>query len=201
MTDSETLKKLDEMESRLDRLENSTAPDKKVIIEERTEIAGEGEFEGSDTSKKDQSIIKTKRIALCDHCNDQLGNDFAVCHKDGKKLCKKCSVVFRNRINCPQCIRGMYPLSRHSFKVLLLIANSICNVNDVHTISHVPKKEIKDSVQFLLEGGYIEKAGFFGYKATEMGFEALSVYAQLYGGTGDMQELDEELKGFVSERF
>lgn len=192
----EILEELREIESRLDKLENN---DHKVITSEKIEVEEEGRLGGSETAKENKTLVKTKRIPVCDHCGEKLESEkhFAVCHKDGKKLCGKCSIKFRGKIICPQDLRGILPLSRISFKILVLVANSISNVNALHEISHVPKNDVKQLMQLLLETGYIEGSGFFAYKTTEVGLEAIAAYGQLYGNEADMKELDEELKEFV----
>jgi len=196
--DEEILKKLEEMNSRISKLEGSSTNEKKIISEERTEIAEEGRLESKEIAK-DNGIVKVKRVPVCDHCGHQL-SAFSICKKCSKKLDEKCSIEFRKQVICPDCLRGIYPLSRQGFKVLLAHANDIRNHGDIHKITGIPKKDIKEIVQFLVGSGYLESHIIHGYRVSEGGREALSAYSQLWGGIGDMQHLDEEIKRFVLER-
>lgn len=196
MSFDEILRRLDEMDARLSRIESS-GQSRNVVSEEKTEISGEGEFDGVETATINNATVTTRRIPVCDQCGNKLENSFAVCREDGKKLCKGCSVSFRNRTICPQHLREVYPLSRPAYKVLILVANSIDDANNIHMLSYIPKKEVRDMLDILVEGGYIEKHGFFRRRITEMGLEAVSGYSQIYGNSADMKQLDEEVKEFV----
>ncbi|MFY9300178.1 MAG: hypothetical protein WAO91_03180 [Candidatus Nitrosotenuis sp.] len=196
MSFDEILRRLDEMDARLSRIE-SVRPSRNVMTEERTEISEEGEFDSTETATVNNATVTTKRIPVCDQCGNKLENSFAVCKEDGKKLCKNCSISFRNRTICPQHLREVYPLSRPAYKVLILVANSIDDANNIHKISHIPKKEVMDILDILVEGGYVEKHAFFRRRITEMGLEAISGYSQIYGNSADMRQLDEEVKEFV----
>lgn len=199
--DEEILRKLESIESRLSKLETGTS-DKKIISEERTEIAEEGRLESKELSKENSGVVKTTRISVCDSCghNLQRDDDFFICKTCGKKLDEDCAIDFRNQTICPDDLRGVYPLSRPGFKVLLIVANNISDEGNVHRISGIPKKDVKEIIQFLLGSGYVESSLIYGRKTSERGREALSAYAQLWGGRGDMQQLDEEIKRFVSEQ-
>ena len=179
-----------------------TFDDEKIIDEERIEIADEGELESTKISQSehDGRNVETRRITMCDYCLKKLGDDFSLCFKCRKKLCKRCSIDFRNRIICPQDLRSIYPLSRESFKVLLLIANSIDNDGVIHKITRIPKKEVMEKLRFLEEAGYVDRHGFWGYCISETGLEAIHAYAQIFGGAGDMVQLDEEIKRFVLQK-
>lgn len=197
MTDEELLRKLGEIEKRLSNLENGKS-EKKIIKEERTEIADEGRLESSEMSKEN-GVVKVKRVPVCDHCGQELGK-FSICKKCNRKLDERCSIDFRKQIICPDCLRGVYPLSRPGFKVLLCHANDIRNHGDIHRVTGIPKKDVKDIIQFLAGSNYLESHIVQGHSVSERGREALSAYSQLWGETGDMQQLDEEIKRFVRER-
>ncbi|MEO9310263.1 MAG: hypothetical protein ABI337_08230 [Nitrososphaera sp.] len=196
--DEEILSKLNQIESRLSKLEGNGVTEKKIIKEERTEISEEGQLESSEMSKEN-GMVKVKRVPVCDHCGHQL-SAFSICKKCSKKLDERCSIDFRKQVICPDCLRGIYPLSRQGFKVLLAHANGIRNHGDIRRITGIPKNDVKEIVQFLLSSGYLESHIIQGYKVSERGREALSAYSQLWGGTGDMQQLDEEIKRFVLEQ-
>jgi len=176
--------------------------DEKIIDEERIEIAGEGELESTTTSRneKDGYSVETKRVPICDYCLKKLGDDFSLCFKCRKKLCERCSVDFRNKIICPQDLRSIFPLSRESFKILLLIANSIENVGAINKITKIQKKEVREKLRFLLEAEYVDRHHFWGFCVTESGLEAIHAYSQVFGGAGDMIQLDEEIKRFVLQK-
>lgn len=195
--DEEIIRKLDQIESRLSRLENGTT-EKKIIKEDRVEVAEEGKLESNEISKEN-GMVKVKRVPVCDHCGHQL-TTFSICKKCNKKLDERCSIDFRKQVMCPDCLRGIYPLSRQGFKVLLVHANSIRNHEDIHKITGISKKEVKEIVQFLVGSNYLESHIIHDYSLSERGREALSAYSQLWGGTGDMQQLDEEIRRFVSEQ-
>lgn len=194
MTESEILRKLGEIENRLSNLESGKS-EKKIIKEDRIEIAEEGKFESSEMSK-DGSMVKVRRVPVCDHCGNQY-EKFAICKKCNKKLDRRCSIDFRKQVICPGCLMGVYPLSRPGFKILLCHANNIRNNGDIHKITGIPKNDINEIVQFLEGSGYLDNHIIRGYILSERGREALSAYSQLWGGTGDMQQLDEEIKRFV----
>lgn len=178
-----------------------SSDDEKVIDEERIEIAEEGELESNSIAQSDSDgkTIERKRIMVCDYCLRKL-ESFSLCFKCRKKLCEKCSVSFRNKIICPQDLRGIFPLSRESFKVLLLIANSIEDVGSIHKITKIPKKEVKEKIRFLLEAGFVDRHHFWGCCVSDTGLEAIHAYSQVFGGMGDMAQLDEEIKRFVLQK-
>lgn len=192
--DEEIIRKLDQIESRLSRLENGIT-EKKIIKEDRVEIAEEGKLESNEISKEN-GMVKVKRVPVCDHCGHQL-TTFSICKKCNKKLDERCSIDFRKQVMCPDCLRGIYPLSRQGFKVLLVHANNIRNHEDIHKITGISKKEVKEIAQFLIGSSYLESHIIHGHSLSERGREALSAYSQLWGGTGDMQQLDEAIRRFV----
>lgn len=172
--------------------------DERVIDEERIEVADEGELESTTTSQgEDGHSIETKRIPICDHCLKKLENKFSLCYVCRKKLCMKCSIDFRNRTICPQSLRGIHPWSRQTFKVALLVANNIEKEETIHRISGIPRKEVREKLRFLEESGYLDRHRFWGRCISELGIEAIHAYAQIFGGEGDMVQLDEEVKRFV----
>lgn len=195
MSEEDILRKLDEIEDRLARIEST--PERQVVMEEKTEIAKEGEFEGNQTSREGGAIVKTKRITVCDYCFGKLGEDFGVCHKDGKKLCKTCSIRFRNRTVCPTHLREVYPLSRPAYKVLTCVSNGIDDIGDICQLTHIQKGDVKDLRNILCEGGYVERCGFSRRRITDEGIEAMSGYSQLFSDSGDMKQLEEEMREFV----
>ncbi|MDE1764937.1 MAG: hypothetical protein KGI27_01550 [Thaumarchaeota archaeon] len=197
MTESDVLRKLGEIENRLSNLENGKS-EKKIVKEDRTEIAEEGKLESSEMSKEN-GMVKVKRVPVCDHCGHQL-SAFSICKRCSKKLDEKCSIEFRKQVICPDCLRGIYPLSRQGFKIMLIVANSITNQGDITRISGIPKNDVKEIVQFLIGSGYLESHMIRGHRLSERGREALFAYSQLWGGTGDMQHLDGEIKRFVFEQ-
>lgn len=196
--DEEILRKLDQLESRLSKLENNGTNEKKIIKEDRIEIAEEGRLESSEISKEN-GMVKIKRVPVCDHCGHQL-TTFSICKRCNHKLDEKCSIEFRKRVFCPDCLQVTNPITRPAFKVLLCYANSIVGNSDVHEMTGISKREVKDIVQFLLGVGYLESSVFHGNSMSEKGREVLSAYSQLWGGTGDMQQLDEEIKRFVLQQ-
>jgi hypothetical protein len=178
-----------------------SSDDEKVIDEERIEIAEEGELESNSIAQSDSDgkTVERKRIMVCDYCLRKL-ESFSLCFKCRKKLCEKCSINFRNKIICPQDLRGIFPLSRESFKVLLLVANSIENVSAINKIAKIQKKEVREKLRFLLEAGFVDRHHFWGFCISESGLEALHAYSQVFGGTGDMVQLDEEMKRYVLQK-
>lgn len=200
MTDEETRRWMERIESRLGSLEGGRPDDKKVVMDERTEIEAEGSLGGVETAKENGSVVKTRRVPTCDFCGDKLEDKFAVCQKCGKKLCSKCAVKFRNQKVCPQDLRSALPLSRTSFKVLLLIANNIQDTGDIRELSRISKDEIGKCREFISNAGYTETRGLLRTAATELGLEALTCYGQLFGGDPDMLELDQEVREFVLGR-
>ena len=177
-----------------------SSEDERVIDEERIEIAEEGEFENTTITQtgSDGRTVETKRIPICDHCLRKLGGDFSLCYKCRKKLCDKCKVDFRNnKTICPQDLRSIHPWTRQTFKVALLVANSIDNAGIIHKITKIPKNEVMEKLRFLIEGGYMDRHNFFGYCISESGLEAIHAWSQLFRGATDMIQLDEEIKGFV----
>lgn len=176
--------------------------DRRVIMEERVEVEAEGRLGGTEMAKESQGVVKTRRIPVCDYCGRKLDEkfQFAVCQKDRRKLCPRCSVTFRNRIICPDDLRSFLPLSRPGFKILLMMANGITDAGDIRKVTRIPKNDVKDIMRFFQQSGYTDRRGLLQVYVTELGMEALACYGQLYGEDADMRELDQELIGFVLRR-
>ena len=177
-----------------------SSDDDKILDEERIEIAEECKFESTQTIERDSSSIEIKKIPVCDYCGKKLGDDFSICkiQRCKRKLCSKCSIQdFRNQTICPFDLRTIHPWSRPTFKIALLVANCIDNEGVIHKITRIPKKEVKEKLIFLQEYGYVDRHNFWGYCISEIGLEAIHAWSQLFGGTSDMIQLDEEVKQFV----
>ena len=83
---------------------------------------------------------------------------------------------------------------------MLLIANGIDNDGAIHKMTGIPKKEVGEKVRFLLEAEYVARYHFWGLHISETGLQAIHAYAQIFGGSGDMVQLDEEVKRFVLQQ-
>lgn len=197
MTEFEEIaKKLEGIEDRLQNLESN----KNVIEEERTEIASEGELESEETSLNNDTVVTIRRVAICDYCTKKK-DIFAICKKCKKKLCDKCAVDLRNQVLCPDDLRTILPLSRPAFKVLLLVANDIQGEADMHTLSGIPRKDIKEILTYLKSAGYVESSVIFNRKSpSDMGREAITAYGQIFGGMGEMAQLDRMIERYVLGR-
>lgn len=201
MDSDEVMRAIDDLRSRIEQMEQSRNDDS-VTREERIEVADEGELESTEIVMRDNARTETRRVTLCDQCTKKLGNEkFAICHHCRKKLCDECSVELRNRTICPQRLMEIYPLSRPAYKILVLVANGIDDVNHIHDISHIPKPEVKAMLGIMTDCGYIEKSGFFHRRITDTGLEAFSGYSQIYGNSVDMRQLDTEMREFVQGRL
>jgi len=194
MSNDEVIARLEEILSLLRQ------DDKHVIMEERTEVEKEGSLGSNETAQESETIVRTNRVPVCDHCGRKLEQQFSVCQKDRKKLCKKCSIAFRGKIICPTDLQSVLPLSRESFKVLVVLANNIDNIGYIEALTHVQKNTIRETMRYLNEAGYIEKSGLFRVRVSELGFEAISAFGQLYSEDADMKELDRGVMEFVRER-
>jgi hypothetical protein len=191
------LEKLGDMELRLQRLE-SIQSDGQVMSEDRTEIAKEGELESETMTKVNESMVTTKRIAMCDYCFGKI-DQLSICKKCGKKLCENCSIDFRNENICLQDLREIHPISRQSFKIILMIANGITGEHDMSRVSGVPTDELKGIIDVLRDSGYLATSFFGGKRLTDTGMEAFYAHSQVLGGKDDMKDLDIRIEEYVSQ--
>lgn len=193
----EILQRLHEIEERLSDLENK----KNVVGEDRMEIADDRELESEETAERGEATITTRKIPVCDICGKKLDDDLkelAVCKSCRRKLCKRCSIELRGQIVCINDLNRRLPLTRPAFKVLLLIANEIDRIGDIHRLSGIPVKTAKGIVSWLKGLGYIETSFILGTKrATDLGREAICAWAQVWRGSGDMSYLDREMVRFL----
>lgn len=195
---SEILRRLDEMQTRIESLEG----DSHVISEERTEVADEGELGGEVMEERNDATITRKMVPVCDYCGKQMDEkqQFSICRKCEKKLCSKCSIEFRNQVVCKKDLDAAFGISREDFKTLLMVGNGISSDGDMHAVSGISKAELKRIIERLKGRDYIE-VSWLGHKAmTASGREAFGCYSQILGGTADMRLLDREIVRYVLSR-
>lgn len=191
------LEKLEDIELRLQRLE-SIQSDGQVMSEDRTEIAKEGDLESETMTKVNDSMVTTKRIAMCDYCFGKI-DQMSMCKKCGKKLCENCSIDFRNENICLQDLREIHQISRQAFKVILMVANGITGERDMCKVSGIPTDEVKGIVDMLRDSGYLSTSFLGGKRLTDTGMEAFYAHSQVLGGKDDMKDLDIRIKDYVSK--
>jgi hypothetical protein len=195
---SEIMRRLDEIQERIESLEENSH----VISEERIEVAGEGELGGEVEEEKNDGTITRKLVPVCDYCGKQMDvkQRFSICRKCSKKLCVRCAIEFRNQVICKKELDAAFGISRDDFKVLLMVGNGISGEGDMHTISGIPRGGLKHIVDGLKKRDYIE-ISWLGRKAmTASGREAFGCYSQILGGTADMRLLDREIARHVLSR-
>lgn len=190
------LEKLGDIELRLQKME-SIQTDGQVMNEDRIEIAKEGELESETMSKVNESVVTTKRIAMCDYCFGKI-DQLSICKKCGKKLCEGCSIEFRNETICLQDLREVHPISRQSFKAILMVANGITGECDMSKLSGIPTDELKGIIDMLRDSGYLTTSFLGGKRLTDIGMEAFYAHSQVLGGKDDMKDLDIRIEEHVS---
>lgn len=192
---SEILRRLDEMQARIESLED----DSHVISEERTEVADEGELGGEVMEERDDATITRKKVPVCDYCGKQMDEkqQFSICRKCDKKLCPRCAIEFRNQVVCKKELDSAFGISSEDFEVVLMVINGISNEGDMHAISGISKGDLKHIIDGLKKRDYIE-CSWLGHKTvTASGREALGCYSQILGGTAHMRLLDREIARHV----
>jgi len=175
----------------------------KLILYERKTTADIGEFEGKVyLSTPAGGVIKEVRVPVCDWCGGENDN-FSVCVGCGRKLCKSCSVVYRARIYCPECLSSILPLSKREFKVLIALAEEIRDCNTIAELARMSKDDVKSCIEGLAEKGLIDIRGFLVFKRVtvlDRGLEAISVYRQIYDRDGDVAAFQASLEAMLNER-
>lgn len=188
--------RMNQMDSRLDQIESS-----KLVLEERKIIAGEKELEGKTyLSRQDGGIIKEVRVGVCDVCGKRC-SEFNACTNCGRKLDEACSIVFRNKVYCADCLNQIVPLSKQEYMLLEGIARDV-PLKALGNISKIKEDELKACENSLAEKRLIEQKGFLFFQETKIldtGLEALDVYTQVYsnGKQGDVTGFEEELRRFL----
>lgn len=185
------------MEDRLDVIENKIGINRRLLMEERQQIAPTGNLGGKEIANENGTTVKTSIVGVCDSCGDKMGEQFVICHVDKKKICPGCAVVFDQRKICKECLKSNHPLSKQSYKVLVTIANKIDNRRTLHNLTKITKNDLVASIGFLREAAYIIRKGLTGYQITDSGMNIITAYRQVYGPEDDVVTLDRELRRHI----
>lgn len=171
--------------------------DKKILIEENQKVADVGKLGGKETANQNGIIIRTSAIKICNACGDLIEGKFVVCPVDKRIVCPTCICKSNQQNICKECLKKTRPLSKPSYKILLTIRNCIDNQKKIHDITKITKNDLKESMRFLGESGYIVRKGLTGYKISESGMDILSAYKQVYGADEDILVLELEVKKYL----
>ena len=166
---------------------------KKILIEEKQEVADVGDLGGKQTANQDGIIIRTSAIKICNSCGDVIEGKFVVCPVDKRIACPSCVCRFNQQNICKECLKNIRPLSKPTYKILLAILNNIDNQKKIHDLTKIPKDDLRDSMIFLKENGYIMRKGLSGYKISESGANILTAYKQVYNEE-DITSLELEIR-------
>jgi hypothetical protein len=183
--------RLNRIESRLTQLESG-----RIILEEREIPSAKGEIKGKTyLQTPDGGVIKEVRIGICDACGRR-GEEFNICVSCGHKLCEGCSVSYRRKIYCRDCLSELLPLTKEEYKILLGISKGITTISELNKLTKIRKAEVRAYIESLTEKEFIEKASFLFFsnmKVLEKGLEALTVYRQVYGRDEDVIQFESEV--------
>lgn len=188
MEETEILRKLNEIEFRINQLETG-----RVILEERKIPANLGELEGKTYYQTASGgIQKEVRVGVCDLCGRN-ADHFNICVGCGRKLCEDCSIIYRNKVYCKDCLYGLLPLTKEEYKVLLAVSNGIKSLDDLTELTKMKRSEVKSCIKSLTEKEIIEDSTFLFFsdlKILDKGMEALAAYRQVYGRDEDVIQLE-----------
>jgi DNA-binding MarR family transcriptional regulator len=190
-------KRLEELERKIEL--------RKIILEDRNEVAGDGELENKAYySTPDGGIVKTTKVRMfCDWCGRRLNESFDMCVACGKKICSECSVYFEGKILCPECLESSYPLSKDEFKILKALASEIKDLDTIATVTRIKRDTIRKCISSLKEKELIQKEGFFPFyeiSVLDKGLEVLSAYEQVFRSHEDVAIFEEELERVLIEK-
>ena len=189
--------RLEHLEARLSRLESQ-----RLVLEERRVASREGELEGKTyLSLPDGGLIKETRVPFCDVCGKQT-EKFNLCKGCGRKLCSSCSMLYKNRVYCPDCLNELLPLTKEEYKVLASLANGLKDLKKIAEISSIRIEEVRACLKSMLDKSLIEEEGFLfftDFTVLDKGLEALATYRQVYGNEEDVTSFEESLRRVVNE--
>jgi len=167
--------------------------DRKILIEERNEVAPSKDLPTTITEKINGVITKRKLLGFCDISGDLLGDTYIICQNDGKKVCPTCAVVHNNRKICVECFKKERPLSKREYKILFVLSNEIRNARMICTLTKVPRPDYERTIRSLVASRYIERRFFSQPQINDVGMEILSLYG-FYSTDGDIQALRKEME-------
>jgi hypothetical protein len=183
--------RLNRIEARSTQLESG-----RIILEEREIPSAEGELKGKTYFQTpDGGVIKEVRIGICDECGRR-GEEFNICVSCGHKLCEGCSVSYRRKIYCRNCLSELLPLAKEEYKVLLGIFHGLKTIEELNKVTKIKEAEIRAYIESLARKEFIENSSFLFFldvKMLEKGLEALTVYRQVYGKDEDVVQLESEV--------
>jgi len=170
--------KISELKPKIDEMIEGS-----IIFEETKVPARQGEFEGKTYSYlPNGGLVKEIRISVCDECGRK-GEELDICSKCGKKVCINCSLIFRNKIYCKECMSQIIPLEKEDYEILKAIYEGNKSLIKISRVTKINKEKVREIRRNLLELGLIEKKGvlfFATYELTELGEEALETYSKIY---------------------
>ena len=181
--------RISKIESRLAQLESSN-----IILEETKVPTRQGEIEGkSYLNLPNGGIAKIIRVSFCDDCGRKT-NEFDICTKCGKKLCKYCFLIFRNRIYCLDCLKEILPLEKQEYQVLAAISDGIKTSREISDTLKIKRKDVIECKKVLLDKGLIERKGLLRFSdilVTNLGLEVLETYRKVYDQIGGIKSVGE----------
>ncbi|MBS3913042.1 MAG: hypothetical protein KG003_00940, partial [Bacteroidetes bacterium] len=176
----------------VNRLEQKLFAEGKAIIEEEQKVAGIGNLGGKITANQNGTIRKTSFVLVCDGCGYPLQTLPAICPVDKRKVCIDCMVSIDQQDMCKGCLMRTRPLSKQSFKVLLLMSFRIDDRGIIRELTRMIRDDIQDSFGSLVESGYITRHGLSGFEITERGINIIVSYKNIYGKDEDVINLEKE---------
>ena len=201
----EIVGRLNGLEERLNKLESSQSSQSfQPVLQESSIPESFGLLGGRTILQSSAGLQKIVRIPCCDICGARLNDEFKICDRCRRKLCKECSIIYENKVCCIECLKEIIPLTKEAYKVLLCIANGITNTKVLAELVKLRESDVEELLEGLVKLELVKKEGLFvfsNFKITHQGIVAICAYKQAYGKDEDVTLLCKEVREHLEKKF
>jgi len=148
---------------------------------------------------------RTNEVLFC-RCGRRLDQHRVLrCKECSQLICEDCSILYHGRAYCLWCFKRIHNLTKSDYKILLCVASSITNANDIFRITGVPPDTVRRRIARFMNVYVTKKASCFRewffsvLRLTDAGGDALDVYERMFGRDHDSIFVKRRIKQFMKQ--